>query len=84
MASQFHVDGGKIRGWVDPPAGRRRSLGEQELVEFLIAEVFRQRPANPGYSQISASGRSEFGEEFVPNLGKKISWRIQPLFVSLV
>lgn len=56
MAFQFLVDGGKIWGRMNPSAGRGGPFAEQELVEFLIAELFRQGPADsggPGQFQIA-------------------------------
>jgi len=48
MGLQLLVDGREIRRRVYAPAGRRGPSAEQELVEFMVAEFFRQRPAELG------------------------------------
>ena len=48
VSLKFFVDGGKIRRWMDAATGRIGPLTEQQLVEFLVAEVFRQWPTELG------------------------------------
>jgi hypothetical protein len=48
MGLELFVDRGEIRRWVDAAAGRIGPLTKQPLVEFLVAEVFRQWPTELG------------------------------------
>src|SRR5205823_4940306 len=48
VALQFLMDRGEIRWRVYATARWSRPPAEQEFVEFLVAEVFRQRPAELG------------------------------------
>lgn len=48
VSLKFLVDRWEIRRRVDPAAGRIGPLTEQQLVQFLVAEVFRQWPTELG------------------------------------